>query len=128
MSSHKERMLAGELYLASDPELVAAYERARRLVERFNATGVDDGPQREALLGDLLGSLGAGTEIRPPVQCDYGFTVSLGARTFVNYGAIFLDCAPVTIGDEVQIASGVQLLTATHPLEAAPRREGWEAA
>ena len=28
--------------------------------------------------------------------------------------------------DEVQIATNVQLLTAIHPLEPAPRRDGWE--
>jgi maltose O-acetyltransferase len=32
----------------------------------------------------------------------------------------------VTIGDEVQIATHVQLLTATHPLDAVQRRAAWE--
>jgi maltose O-acetyltransferase len=121
-------MLGGELYLASDPELVAAHEGARLLVERFNATSVTEREERLAVLRELLGDLGEDTEIRPPFQCDYGFPVSLGARSFINYGAIILDCAPVTIGDEVQIATGVQLLTATHPLEAETRRQGWESA
>ena len=121
-------MLGGELYLASDPELVAAHEGARLLVERFNATSVTEREERLAVLRELLGRLGEGTEIRPPFQCDYGFPISLGARSFINYGAIILDCAPVTIGDEVQIATGVQLLTATHPLEAETRRQGWESA
>jgi maltose O-acetyltransferase len=123
-----ERMLGGELYLASDPELVAAHRRARLLVERFNATSVTEPDTRLVLLGELLGRLGEDTEIWPPFQCDYGFTISIGARSFVNYGAIVLDCAPVTIGDEVQIATGVQLLTATHPLDADTRRQGWESA
>jgi maltose O-acetyltransferase len=121
-------MLGGELYLASDPELVAAHEGARLLVERFNATSVPEREVRLAVLRELIGRLGEGTEIRPPFQCDYGFPISLGARSFINYGAIILDCARVTIGDEVQIATGVQLLTATHPLEAETRRQGWESA
>ena len=121
-------MLGGELYLASDPELVAAHERARLLVEDFNATSVTERERRLVLLRELLGRLGEDTEIKPPFQCDYGFPISLGARSFVNYGAIVLDCAPVTIGDEVQIGTGVQLLTATHPLEADTRRQGWESA
>ena len=121
-------MLSGELYLASDPELVAAHWCARLLVERFNATSVTEEDQRQGLLGELLGSLGGNTVVKPPFQCDYGFTIAIGARTFMNYGTVILDCAPVTIGDEVQIATGVQLLTATHPLEAEPRRRGWESA
>ncbi len=128
MASAKERMLAGEPYVASDPELLADHERARLLVERFNATSVVEPDQRREVLGELLGHLGEDAEIRPPFQCDYGFPISLGARSFINYGAIVLDCAAVTIGEEVWIATGVQLLTATHPLEAGPRRAGWESA
>jgi maltose O-acetyltransferase len=121
-------MLSGELYLASDPELVAAHRRARLLVERFNATSVVDERERRSLLERLLARVGDDTVVKPPFQCDYGFTISIGARTFVNYGAILLDCAPVTIGDEVQIGTGVQLLTATHPLDAELRRGYWESA
>lgn len=128
VSSHKQRMLGGELYLASDPELVADHQRARSLVERFNATGATERRERDTLLRQLFGSLGEDTEVEPPLQVDYGFPISIGARCFVNYGAVILDCAPVTIGDEVQIATGVQLLTATHPLDAAKRRSGWEMA
>ncbi len=121
-------MLAGEPYVASDPELLADHERARLLVERFNATSVTEADERQALLGELLGHFGEGAEIRPPFQCDYGHPISLGARSFINYGAFVLDCAPVTIGAEVWIATGVQLLTATHPLDAVARRAGWESA
>ena len=63
-----------------------------------------------------------------PFQCDYGYQISVGARTFINYGAIVLDAATVTIGDDVQIGPGVQLLTALHPLESEPRRRGVETA
>jgi maltose O-acetyltransferase len=128
MSSHKQRMLRGDPYLAGDPELVADRQRARLLVEALNAKGVDRSEERRELLERLLGRLGDGAVIEPPFQCDYGFTISVGEATFVNYGAIVLDCAPVTIGREVQVASGVQLLTATHPLDAGRRRAGWESA
>ena len=39
-----------------------------------------------------------------------------------------LDVAPITIGADCQIATHVQLLTATHPIDPEPRRLGWEAA
>jgi maltose O-acetyltransferase len=126
VSDQKERMLRGELYRADDAELEADHRRARRLVERFNATGVDDADERRRLLGELLGAVGEGVEIKPPFQCDYGYLISVGARTFVNYGAVVLDVAEVTIGEDVQIATNVQLLTATHPLEPGPRRDKWE--
>ena len=121
-------MLRGELYLAHDPELVADHRRCRLLVERFNATSVTDGDERRRLLEEMLGDVGDDVEIKPPFQCDYGYPISVGARTFINYGAVILDVARVTIGADVQIATGVQLLTPTHPLDAATRRSGWESA
>jgi maltose O-acetyltransferase len=128
MGEMKERMLRGELYRADDPDLLEDFRRGRRLVERFNATSDDDEDERRRLLQRLLGRFGAGSQIRAPFQCDYGYLTEVGERTFINYGTAILDCAKVTIGDEVQIATHVQLLTATHPLEAVPRRAAWESA
>jgi maltose O-acetyltransferase len=128
MASQKQRMLSGEPYLADDPELNAERRRCRLLCERLNAASVADGKLIGELLHELLGAFGEGSYITPPLRCDYGYNVAIGARTFVNYGAIILDCAPVAIGDDVQIATSVQLLTATHPLEARLRRAAWESA
>jgi len=128
MGENKERMLRGELYVADDPELLADFHRGRRLVERFNATSVTEPEEGRRLLEELLGRFGADSQIRAPFQCDYGYLTEVGERTFINYGASILDCAKVTIGDEVQIATNVQLLTATHPLDAAKRRADWESA
>jgi maltose O-acetyltransferase len=121
-------MLAGELYHSDDPELVQAHRRAVGLVERYNRTAAHDPDLRRNILTELLGRLGAGSELRPPIACDYGTHLSIGARTFVNFGLVALDAAPITIGDDVQIGPNVQLLAPTHPLDAAKRRDGWEAA
>ena len=128
MGENKERMLRGELYVADDPELWEDLQRSRLLVERFNALSVTEVDEARRLLEELLGRFGADSQIRAPFQCDYGYLTEVGERTFINYGAAILDCAKVTIGDEVQIATNVQLLTATHPLDAASRRAAWESA
>lgn len=124
--SQRERMLAGELYLAADPVLSAESRRAQDLTRSFNASGDDE--ERRRLLAELLGSLGEDTEVRPPLYCDYGYHLSIGARTFVNFGLVALDVAPISIGDDVQMGPYVQLLTPTHPLEPELRRAKWEAA
>ena len=124
----RERMLAGELYLADDPVLAEEQARAARLLDRFNQTGVDNGAERRGLLLDLLGELGEGSEIKPPLRCDYGSRIRVGARTFVNYGLVALDVASIEIGDDVQIGPNVQLLTPTHPIDPDTRRAKWEAA
>jgi maltose O-acetyltransferase len=126
--SQKERMLAGDLYLADDPELTADALRGAALAERYNASSVTDLPARRALLGELLGEVGEDVVVRPPLSVDYGQYVSIGARTFVNVGAVLLDVAPIRIGEDVQIGPNVQLLTPTHPLDPEPRRAKWEAA
>lgn len=119
-------MLAGELYIADDPELVEASRRAMQLADEFNHEPSAD--RRRVLLEALLGAIGEGSEIRPPLRVDYGAHLVVGARTFVNFGLIALDVAPIRIGDDVQIGPQVQLLTPTHPVDAELRRAKWEAA
>jgi maltose O-acetyltransferase len=122
----RERMLAGELYIADDPQLAEDYQRAMRVMEEFNRAPAS-GDRRE-LLEELLGAIGEGTEIRPPLYVDYGYQITIGARTFVNFGLTALDVAAITIGDDVQIGPHVQLLTPTHPVDSDLRRAKWEAA
>jgi len=124
--TQRERMLAGDLYLASEPRLAAENARAIRLSDRYNRLSVDDAAERRRILEELLGFVGEEVVIRAPFQCDYGFQLYIGARTFVNFGLIALDVATITIGEDVQIGPNVQLLTATHPLDPETRRAKWE--
>jgi maltose O-acetyltransferase len=128
MSEMMRRMLRGELYLADDPEIAAAQARAQELQERYNATRHADRDLRERLLRELLGDVGEGVVVRPPFYCDYGSHISIGAGTFVNYDCVLLDVAAIRIGAACQLATRVQLLTATHPIDPGPRRVGWESA
>lgn len=129
MGEHKERMLRGELYRDSDPELIAERQRCQHLLDRFNATSADQEGLRREILGELLGGLGEGSWIMPRLQCDYGYLTTIGANSFVNYDAIVLDCAPVTIGDDVSIGPRAQLLTPLHPMtDHEARRDRWESA
>ncbi|MBU5944182.1 sugar O-acetyltransferase [Streptomyces sp. PAM3C] len=123
-----ERMLAGDLYIADDPEIGRRLERAMRLAARYQATYVDERDQAKAVLAELLGSVGEDVEIRPPLFVDYGSNITVGARTFVNYHLTALDVAAITIGEDCQIGPNVQLLTPTHPVEPGPRRDKLEAA
>ncbi|MFG3499242.1 sugar O-acetyltransferase [Streptomyces sp. NPDC047928] len=128
MGEHKRRMLAGDWYLPDDPELAADTERRFALCAAYNANGGAPAADRTRILTELLGSLGEGVRVRPPFQCDFGYHIGIGARTFVNVNAVFLDAAPITIGEDAQIGPNVQLLTPTHELDAGRRRAGWEKA
>jgi maltose O-acetyltransferase len=122
----RERMLAGQPYLADDPELARESARAMDLTHRINGTHPADAEARRALYDELLGAFGEGSEIRPPFRCDYGYQTTVGARSFANFGLVCLDVARISIGDDVQIGPNVQLLTATHPVEAQARRDKGE--
>ncbi len=124
----RERMLAGDLYIADDPDLIRENERAQRLTHAINTADPTDREHGRELLCELLGGFGEDSAIRPPLHVDYGYQTTIGARTFANFGLVILDVATVTIGDDVQIGPYVQLLTATHPLEPGPRRDKWESA
>jgi maltose O-acetyltransferase len=126
--SEREKMLAGELYLASDPELVEARLRARRLCRQYDALGEDDAAGRRAVLSELFGAIGPGAVIEPPFRCDYGTFLHAGARLYLNFGCVFLDCAQITIGDDVLFGPGVHLYAATHPIDPAVRASGPELA
>jgi maltose O-acetyltransferase len=123
----KRRMLSGELYRADDPELERDHARAQELLERYNATRHAEQELRDRLLRELLGSVGDGVVVKPPLRCDYGSQIAIGDRTFVNYDCVLLDVAEVAIGADCQLGTRVQLVTATHPLEPQPRRDRWEA-
>jgi maltose O-acetyltransferase len=124
----RDRMLAGDPYIADDPVLAEESATALDLMAAYNATSVRQRPLRRQLLETLLGAIGEDTEIRPPLYVDYGTHLTIGARCFANFGLVALDVAAITIGDDVQIGPNVQLLTPTHPVEPEPRRQKWEGA
>jgi maltose O-acetyltransferase len=126
--SMTERMRAGDLYIADDPEISETANRSLDLMTAYNATTPRQEPLRRQLLAELLGAVGEDTAIRPPLYVDYGTNIRIGARSFANFGLTALDVAAVTIGDDVQIGPHVQLLTPTHPVDPALRRARWEAA
>ena len=125
--SNWERMLAGEPYIADDPEMLREAQRARAFENAYNDPTVAD-DERARVLREWLGAVGDGTYIRPPFRVDYGFNIRIGDHGYANLGLVALDVAPITIGDDVLIGPNVQLLTPTHPVEPGPRRDKWEGA
>jgi maltose O-acetyltransferase len=126
--TNRERMLAGDLYVADDPESAALHRRAMVLADRYHRAHLAQEDGARHILTELLGEVGDGVELTPPLFVDYGAHISIGARTFVNYNLTALDVAAITIGEDCQIGPNVQLLTPTHPIDPQPRRDKLEAA
>ncbi|MEH2288413.1 sugar O-acetyltransferase [Nostoc sp.] len=123
MLSEREKMLAGELYDKLDPELVRARDRARDLCQDLNAMRFSQQEERQRILQELLGAGGEDVWIQSPFFCDYGFNILLGKKCFFNFNCVVLDVCQVKIGDYTLFGPGVQIYTATHPLNAKLRRQ-----
>lgn len=120
--SEREKMLAGELYDAMDPALVASRNRARDLCQALNATREADSEGRRRILKDLFGAGGDSVWMQPPFFCDYGSNIHLGERVFFNFNCVVLDVCTVRIGSFTLFGPGVQIYTPLHPLDAELRR------
>ena len=120
-----KRMHDGDYYVADD-ELSALTKRAVRLLSLYEQAHPNDPDIAAYLLAQVLGHVGEGVDIRPPLRVDYGHNISIGDGSWVNYGMTVLDVAPVAIGTDVLIGPNCSLYTAIHPTEPGPRRAKWE--
>ncbi len=123
--TEKEKMQAGEWFDPRDPELVADRDRARRLTHRLNTEHCAQDDAYRTTLHALCPGLGTAF-IRAPFHCDYGYNLFAGEGTFINFGCVCLDLAPVRLGSRCQVGPSVQFLTAHHPLDATQRATGIE--
>jgi maltose O-acetyltransferase len=122
MPTEFEKMLAGELYDALDPDLVAARKRARDLCQDLISTREHEQDHRRAIFISLLGKGGDSVWLQPPFYCDYGTNIYLGERVYFNFNCVVLDVCEVRIGDYTFFGPAVQLYTGTHPMDHRLRR------
>ncbi|GAA0715643.1 maltose O-acetyltransferase [Halorubrum trapanicum] len=126
MGREKERMLAGEAYDPSDPELRRERERARDRCRRYNETAQTETDRRDRLLRELFGEVRGDATVLPPFHCDYGYNIGVGDGFFANFGCVFLDAGPIAFGENCMLGPGVHVYTPTHPLDPEERATGRE--
>ena len=124
--NEKDRLLRGDLYNSSDPELVTMHQIARQALDRINDTAYDDFEQRYQILKQVCKSVGKDVTINKPFHFDYGAHITIGDRFYANYDCLLLDANEIIIGNDVSFGPKVSLLTAGHPLDASIRISGLE--
>ena len=121
--TEKQKMLAGELYTARDPELAADNLRAQALLREYNMAPA---AELNRILHSLLGFCGEGVVVKPMFSCDYGFNIHLERNVFLNFNCVLLDVMPIHIGEGTQIGPAVQIYAADHPRDRETRLRGLE--
>jgi len=121
-----ELMQNGKLHHWNDKEIQELGKKAELLVEQYNSTKVGEDEKRTEILKELLGEGGDKCFIKPPFRCDYGKFIEIGERTFINYDCIILDACKVKIGKNVLIGPRTCIYSASHPIYAPVRIEGYD--
>ncbi|WP_339924970.1 sugar O-acetyltransferase [uncultured Cyclobacterium sp.] len=121
MKSEKEKMLNGELYLASDETLSKDRFQARQLLKELNYNLPGDSAHTYKIVKKLFNSVGKDFGLEPPFFCDYGYNINVGDQVFFNFNCVLLDITPIRIGNRSMFGPGVHIYSATHPLDAKTR-------
>jgi maltose O-acetyltransferase len=122
MKTEKEKMLAGEFYIANDEILVKERLACKTLLKELNIDTYVVNENTSAILTKLIPNAPESLYIEPPFHCDYGYNIFCGENVYFNVNCVVLDVMPVKIGSNVFCGPGVQIYTATHPLNAVQRR------
>ena len=118
--SELQKMLAGDNFISTDLELRLMREKARLACGKYNAHPSKGNFKHVSRLFNQLGS----AVIEPGFQCDYGRHINIGQNFYANFNCVFLDSAPIHIGDDVLLGPGVHIYTVDHPRDAQQRRAG----
>ena len=120
------KMISGEVYEATHPELQRRLMITRKKLWEFNHMNPDDTEAMNTIIRSLLGNCGQHIHINQPFHCDWGCNIHIGENFFANFNLTILDEAPVKIGGNAFIGPNVSIYTACHPIEPEQRNTGIE--
>lgn len=126
--TEKERMIAGFPYHPGDKQLCDDRAKARKLTKKFNELEPEDDKDRQEIVDQLFNPACRGKKfiIEAPLRVDYGYNLTFGNNFQCNFDCVFLDCAPITIGDNCLMAPSVHIYGATHPIDPKYRQDNDE--
>lgn len=116
-----EKCMNGEWYDCHNEIFLEYKDHARNLLAQYNSLAYTQKSEKLRILKDLFGSIGNNVSVGLPFICDYGRNIHIGTNVSINMNCSFIDCNKIEIGDNVLIASNVQIYTATHPVELSER-------
>lgn len=124
MGKQFEKMLAGEMYNDTAPEMIEARRNAVRLAKEYNESYEKSQEEREAILRRMMKSVGQNVHLEPEFRCEFGCNITIGDHFWANLNCVMLDCAEIVIGDHVLFGPRVGIYTANHAVDAWERING----
>lgn len=132
-SANYERMICGMPYNCYDEALETTRMGIRDVLLEYGDIRMKNFPNvqaynkaRREYLHSFIGHCGENVFMEYPINFDYGFNTYIGDNFYSNYDLKILDVGIVKIGNNVMCATGVSILTATHPTDPTLRGNGVE--
>ena len=117
MSTMKERMHTGELYLPGDDEIMNEQTLRLEMLYDFNTSRPGEGEKRQALLKKMFAEIGENCYIEPPLHANQsGAFVHFGNGIYANFNLTLVDDTHIYVGDYTMFAPNVTIATAGHPI------------
>jgi acetyltransferase-like isoleucine patch superfamily enzyme len=108
--------------------IVANVERAMRFTAEINRLTYADLDRVRVLFGELTQQeTDDAFRLIPPFWTDQGVNIRVGRAVFINQCCTLYDIGGIEIGDDVMIGPQVSLITSSHPVDPAERRNGFVA-
>ncbi len=117
MSTMKERMHTGEIYLPGDDEILEVqFQWLDRLYD-YNMTRPTEAAKRQSLLKEMFAEIGDNCYIEPPLHANQGGAfVHFGKNVYANFNLTLVDDTHIYVGDYTMFGPNVTLATAGHPI------------
>lgn len=127
MSSMKERMHTGELYLPGDAEIIERQTKCLDLLYTFNATRPTEGEKRQALMKEMFAEIGENCYLEPPFHANFGGAhVHFGNNVYANFNLTCVDGTHIYVGDNTMFGPNVTIATAGHPILPSLREQAYQ--
>ncbi len=111
----RERIANGYLFTDYCEGLPEDRVNCKKRMIAFNAMSPEDEAGRMAAMNELFGKE-TGAWIEPPFYCCYGYNITIGEGSYINFNCNFVDDGKITIGKKVMFGPAVTIATVGHPI------------
>lgn len=113
--------MAGKIYDCHNNVFLERKARATDWMQRYNSLPYSERSKRYDMIREIFGSVGTNVSVGDGTIIGFGDNIHVGNNVSINYRCILNDCNSIVIGNDVLIAPGVQINTASHPTKLSER-------